>query len=158
MHLANATVIKSIMYIGGGLCPDHTKIYNVYAYHLEEDRWDSLPPLQQYFGVPVNITDKLTIISGHDSATHKVTNKVTTYIDNSWRNDIFPNLLIVRLDPTVVPHQSYIIVAGGKGDDDTVLDTIEVLDIITFQWRIVNTHLPQPMAAPSATMCGVVLF
>ena len=154
MHLAYATVIKSVMYIGGGVCPDDTKQYNVYAYHLEEDRWDSLPPLQQYYGVPVNITDKLTIISGRDSATNKATNKVTTFSDNSWRNDIFPNLLIARYEPAVVPHQSYIIVAGGVGDDDTVLDTIEVLDINTLQWRIVNTHLPQPMFAPSATMCG----
>ena len=154
MHLAYATVIKSIMYIGGGACPDRTKQYNVYAYHLEEDRWDSLPPLQQYYGVPVNITDKLTIISGRDSATRKTTNKVTTFIDNSWRNDMFPNLLIARCEPAVVPHQSYIIVAGGYDEDDTVLDTIEVLDINTLQWRIVNTHLPQPMYAPSATMCG----
>ena len=154
MYWAYATVIKSVMYIGGGGCPDHTKVYNVYAYHLEEDRWYSLPPLQQYGGVPVNVTDKLTIISGFDSATHKANNKVTTFSDNSWRNDIFPNLLIARSAPAVVPHQSYIIVAGGKGDDDTVLDTIEVLDINTLQWRIVNTHLPQPMYAPSATMCG----
>jgi len=117
---------------------------NVYAYHLEEDRWDCLPQLQQYFGVPVNIADKLTIISGCDSATDKVTSKVTTFSDDSWRNDIFPNLLIARLEPAVVPHQSYIIVAGGIGDDDTVLDTIEVLNITTLQWRIVNTHLPQP--------------
>ena len=154
MRIAYATVIKSVMYIGGGACPDRTKQYNVYAYHLEEDRWDSLPPLQQYFGVPVNITDKLTIISGFDSATHKATNKVTTFSDNSWRNDMFPNLLIARVRPAVVPHQSYIIVAGGEDDDDTVLDTIEVLDINTLQWRIVNTHLPQPMYVPSATMCG----
>ncbi|XP_065907210.1 uncharacterized protein [Dysidea avara] len=154
MRVAYATVIKSVMYIGGGVCPDRTKEYNVYAYHLEEDRWDSLPPLQQYYGVPVNITDKLTIIGGFDSATHKATNKVTTFSDNSWRNDMFPNLLIARVRPAVVPHQSYIIVAGGYGDDDTKLDTIEVLDINTLQWRIVNTHLPQPMGAPSATMCG----
>ncbi|XP_065908005.1 probable serine/threonine-protein kinase drkD isoform X2 [Dysidea avara] len=154
MYWAHATVIKSVMYIGGGVCPDRTKIYNVYAYHLEEDRWDSLPPLQQYCGVPVNITDKLTSISGYDSATHKATNKVTTFSDNSWRNDIFPNLLIARLCPAVVPYQSYIIVAGGYGDDGTLLDTIEVLDINILQWRIVNTHLPQPMCGPSATMCG----
>jgi len=98
------------MYIGGGDCPDEDKMDNVYAYHLEEDRWDSLPQLQQYLGVPVNITDKLTIIGGRDSTPpYKVTSKVTTFSENSWRNDIFPNLLIARVEPAVVPHQSYII-------------------------------------------------
>ena len=156
MRRAHATIINSIMYIGGGICPDKDKMENVYAYHLEEDRWDTLPPLQQYYGVPVNITDKLTIIGGCDSTTtNKVTSKVTTYNnDNTWRNDIFPNLLIARQWPAVVPHQSHIIVAGGRGDDNAVLDNIEVLELTTLQWRIVNTHLPEPMGVPSATMCS----
>ena len=79
MWEAHATIINTIMYIGGGKCPDKDKLKNVYAYHLKEDRWDTLPPLQQYGGVPVNITDKLTIIGGHDSTTHKATSKVTAY-------------------------------------------------------------------------------
>jgi len=158
MWRSYSTIINSIMYIGGGICADVDKMENVYAYHLEEDRWDCLPQLQQYYGVLVNITDKLTIIGGYDSAPpYKVTGKVTTFSDNSWRNDIFPNLLIARMMPAVAPHQSYIIVAGGIGDDGTVLDTIEVLDITTLQWKIVNTHLPQPMYATSATMCGELL-
>jgi len=152
MFRAYSTIINSIMYIGGGNCTDDEYVY---AYHLEEDRWDCLPQLQQFYGIPVNITDKLTIIGGYDSGPpYKATSKVTTFSDNSWRNDIFPNLLIARVLPAVVPHQSYIIVAGGYGDDDIVLDTIEVLNTTTLKWRIVNTHLPQPMYAPSATMCG----
>ena len=155
MWKAHATIINSIMYIGGGNCPDEIKMDNVYAYHLKEDRWDTLPFLQLYSGVPVNINNKLTIIGGCDSITHKVTSKVTTYSnDNTWRNDIFPNLLIARYWPAVVPHQSYIIVAGGHGDDDAALDTIEVLELTTLQWRIVNTHLPEPMGILSATMCS----
>ena len=155
MWMAHATIINSIMYIGGGSCPDKDKMLHVYAYHLKEDRWDTLPLLQQYLGVPVNINNKLTIIGGRDSTTHKVTSKVTTYSnDNTWRNDIFPNLLIARYWPAVVPHQSYIIVAGGHGDDDAALDTIEVLELTTLQWSIVNTHLPEPMGDPSATMCS----
>ena len=43
--------------------------------------------------------------------------------------------------------------AGGR-DDDAVLDTIEVLELKTLQWRIVNTHLPEPLWCSSATMCS----
>ena len=154
MYRAQATIINSIMYIGGGFCPDEDKMENLYAYHSKEDRWDTLPPLQQYCGIPVNITDKLTIIGGGDSTTNKVTSKLTTYNnDNTWRNDIFPNLLIARIFPAVVPHQSYIIVAGGYGEYNAALDTIEVLELATLLWKIVNTHLPKPMGASSATMC-----
>jgi len=96
MWAAYSTSINSIMCIGGGACCDGNKMENVYAYHLEEDRWDCLPQLQQYLGVPVNITDKLTIIGGHDSATNKVTSKVTTFGDISWRNDMFHNQQVLQ--------------------------------------------------------------
>ena len=152
MWRAHATIINSIMYIGGGTCSDVMEMYNVYAYHFEEDRWDCLPPLQQYYGVPVNITEKLTIIGGCDY-THKATNKVTAFSYNSWKNNIFPNLLMARLRPAVVSYKSKIIVAGGKDHDDKVHNNIEVLDITTLQWKIINIQLPEPMYAPSAAIC-----
>ena len=142
------------MYIGGGNCPEDNKMEYVYAYYLEENRWEGLPPLQQHGGVPVNIADKLNIIGGCNSYTYKVTPHVTTFSNSNWRNDIFPNLLIARHCPAVVPYQSYIIVVGGYGAADTVLNSIEVFDTSTLQWRIVNTYLPQPMGAPSAAVCG----
>ena len=161
MWWAHATVIDFIMYVGGGECRDDCNMLNVYAYHLIEDKWDILPPLRQYHGVPVSIAKKLTIIGGRDAAIpYKRTSRVTTFINGVWRNDLFPNLLTERSWPAVVSYQSYIIVAGGCGDDGTVLDTIEVLDIshAPLQWRIVNTQLPQPMYTPSATVCGESLI
>ena len=158
MYQAYATVINSTMYIGGGVCPDPSKEFTMYAYHLEEDRWSSLPPLQQTSGIPINISEKLTIVGGWDSNTNKATNKLTTFIDNSWKYDLFPNMLIARMWPAVVYHQSYVIVAGGYENDESLLDTIEVLDITALQWRIVNIHLPKPMGAPSATVCNELLL
>jgi len=157
MYGAHATIINSIMYIGGGNCPDRTKMFKCMclSFRRRHCSWDTLPPLQQYLGVPVNISDKLTIIGGCDSTPpYKVTSKVITFTSTSLKNDIFPNLLITRYWPAVVPHQSHIIVSGGHGDDDAELDTIEMMDLTTLQWRIVNTHPPEPMCGPSATMCG----
>ena len=153
MYLASATVINSTLYITGGACPNDTRnIYNVYKYKLNKNQWSVLPPLQQYYGVLVNVNDQLTIIGGRDRS-NKPTNLVTTYDDNSW-NNTYPNLSVARLEPAVVPYHQYVIVAGGEGDDDNVLDSIEVFDITKSHWMIVNTHLPEPMCRISATTCA----
>ena len=155
MYGAHATVINSMMYISGGYCPnDTTNMFNVYKYDLDKNQWSILPPLQQYYGIPVNIGDQLTIISGRCSTPpYKPTNLVTTYDDNSWSNT-YPNLSVARVWPAVVPYHQYVIVAGGLGDDDNVLDSIEVFDITKCHWMIVNTHLPEPMYQISATICS----
>ena len=152
MYGANATVINSTLYITGGECPnDHMNMYNVYKYQFDKNQWSVLPPLQQWYGVPVNMNDHLTVIGGLHH--NKPINLVTTYDDNSWSNT-YPNLSVARLLPAVVPYHQYVIVAGGQGDDDNLLDNIEVFDITKSHWMIVNTHLPQPMYQISATICS----
>ena len=154
MREAYATVINNSVYVTGGSCPNDTSnIINVYQYELDNNQWSVLPPLQQYYGIPVNINDELTVIGGHHSTTNKPTALVTTYSDNRW-NDTYPNLSVARSVPAVVPYHQYVIVAGGKGDDDNLMDSIEVLDITKCHWMIVNTHLPKPMYQISATTCG----
>ena len=75
-----------------------------------------------------------------------------TYSDNSW-NNTYPNLSVARANPAVISYHQYVIVAGGKGDDD-LLDSIEVFDVTKSHWMIVNTHLPEPMYQISATICA----
>ena len=154
MYGAHAAVINSTLYISGGLCPnDILNMCNVYKFELDKNQWSVLPPIQQYYGIPVNISDQLTIISGKCSTPpYKTTNLVTTYDDNSW-NNTYPNLSVARWWPAVVPYHQYVIVAGGKGDDN-LLDSIEVFDITKSHWMIVNTHLPKLMCAISSTICG----
>ena len=154
MREAYATVINNSVYVTGGSCPnDNSNIINVYQYELDNNQWSVLPPLQQYYGIPVNINDELTVIGGNHSTTHKPTALVTTYSDNRW-NDKYPNLSVARWLHAVVPYHQYVIVAGGKGDDDIALDSIEVFNIAKCHWMIVNTHLPKPMYQISATTCG----
>ena len=149
---AYSTVINSTLYITGGYCPNNTRNnYNVYKYEFDKNQWSVLPPLQHWYGVPVNMNDHLTVIGGQYN--NKPTNLVTTYDDNSW-NNTYPNLSVARWWPAVVPYHQYVIVAGGQGDDDNLLDSIEVFDITKSYWMIVNTHLPQPMYHMSATICG----
>ena len=152
---AYATVINSTLYITGGWCPnDNRNNFNVYKYEFDKDQWSVLPPLKQYYGVPVSINDQLTIISGRSSTPpHKAINWVVTFIDNIWEN-IYPNLSVARVMPAVVPYHQYVIVAGGLIDDGNILDSIEVFNITTSHWIIINAHLPQPMFRIFATMCA----
>ena len=152
---AYATVINTKLYINGGGCPnDIRNVYNVYKYELDKNQWSVLPPLQQYYGIPVNTDNQLTVIGGRHSTTHKPTTQVTTFTNNRWNNDTYPNLSVARVLPAVVPYHQYVIVAGGLVDDETALDTIEVLNVSSCHWMIVNTHLPQPMYRISATVCA----
>ena len=97
----------------------------------------------------------MVIIGGEHSTAKKPTNLVTTYDNdtNRW-NNVYPNLTVARSEPAVVPYDQHVIVAGGKSDSDTMLDTIEVLDITKSHWIIVNIHLPEPMYNIAATMCS----
>ena len=154
MYAAYATVINTTLYISGGVCPnDNRNKYNVYKYQLDKNQWSVLPPLQQYYGIPVNTDNQLTVIGGKHSTTHKPTAQVTTFTDNKWTTT-YPNLSVARWIPAVVPYHQYVIVAGGLCYDETTVDTIEVLDITMSHWMIVNTHLPLPMHQISATICA----
>ena len=151
---AYATVINTTLYISGGWCPNDDDMDNVYKYELDKNQWSVLPPLQQYYGFPVNTDNQLTVIGGYHSTTNKPTTQVTTFTNNRWNNDTYPNLSVARVHHAVVPYHQYVIVAGGLGDDKTAVDTIEVLNVSSCHWMIVNTHLPQPMYAISATVCA----
>ena len=155
MWRAQATVINTTLYISGGRCPNDTmNMYNVYKYELDKNQWSVLPPLQQYRGIPVNTDNQLTVIGGYHSTTHKPTTQVTTFTNNRWNNDTYPNLSVARVKYAVVPYHQYVIVAGGVVDDKTAVDTMEVLNVSSCHWMIVNTHLPEPMYRISATVCA----
>ena len=99
------------------------------------------------------IGGRLAIIGGRLSATKKITNKVSTFDEDSqtW-SSYYPDLLSVRSRPGVVSHLEHVIVAGGARraaeDDDTIIpqDDIEVLNWIeNSHWRKVSIKLPVPM-------------
>ena len=112
-----------------------------------------MPPSGHYYGIPHIIGGRLAIIGGRLSATKKMTNKVSTFVEDSqtW-SSYYPDLLSVRSRPGVVSHLEHVIVAGGGRptgeDDDTpvVQDDIEVLNWIdNSHWRNVSIKLPVPM-------------
>ena len=138
--------------------PDNDTYRYVYVYDINGNQWDRLPPPGQYAGRLQIINSNLTVIGGWDNTTRKITNKVTTYNNNSWKY-IYPNMIKPRNRPGVVTHLDYVIVAGGALDDKTFSDDIEVLNYKqSSHWVIARTKLPEPMALPSLTISDDLLY
>ena len=136
-----------------GDSPNEDAEHQVYEYNINTDQWGQLPPSGHYYGIPHIIGGRLAIIGGRLSATKKMTNKVSTFDEDSqtWTS-YYPDLLSVRSKPGVVIHLEHVVVAGGgrptAEDDDTpvVQDDIEVLNWIeNSHWRKVSIKLPVPM-------------
>ena len=141
-----------------GDAPDDNTRYYVYVYDINDNQWDRLPLPGQYMGTLQIVNSNLTVIGGGDNTTRKRTNKVTTYINNNWKN-IFPNMIKARDRPGAVTHLDYVIVAGGSLDDNTFSDNIEVLNYKqSSHWVIARMKLPEPMWVPSLTISNDLLY
>ena len=133
----------------------------IYVYDVNANQWGRLPPSGHYLGVPQIIGEKLAIIGGRLCATNKMTNKVSTFDEDSqtWIS-YYPNLLSVRSKPGVVSHLEHVIVGGGirptgEGSDTPVVqDDIEVLNWREENslWRKVSIKLPVPMFSFTPTI------
>ena len=141
------------VYVTGSDSPIEDAIHQVYVYDINTDQWGQLPPSGHYYGIPHTIGGKLVIIGGRLSATKKMTNKVSTFDEDSktWTS-YYPDLLSVRSRPGVVSHLEHVIVAGG-GLDDITHDDIEIFNWIdNSHWRKVPIKLPVPMYAFTPTI------
>ena len=153
LYGANVAVQYHKIYITGIDSPVADAYQQVYVYDINTDQWGQLPPSGHYYGIPHIIGGKLVIIGGRLFATKKMTNKVSTFDEDSltWTS-YYPNLLSVRSKPGVVSHLEHVIVAGGcrpvSENDDTLVvqDDIEIFNWIeNSHWRKVSIKLPVPM-------------
>ena len=141
-----------------GGAPDKGTYHDVYVYDINNNQWDRLPPPGQYRSALQIINSKLTVIGGVDNTTKKVTNKVTTYNNNSWSNE-YPNLLKARGRSGVLTHLDYVIVAGRGLHANTIYDDIELLDYQqSSHWVIARMKLPEVMWLPSLTISNNTLY
>ena len=152
LYYSNVALQHHKIYVTGD-SPVEDAQHQIYVYNINNDQWGQLPPSGHYYGIPHIVGGRLAIIGGRLSATKKMTNKVSTFDEDSqtWTS-YYPDLLSVRSKPGVVNHLEHVIVAGGARptaeDDDTpiALDDIEVLNWIeNSHWRKVSIKLPVPM-------------
>ena len=136
------------MYVCGGVCPgsDATLGQIVQVYDLDKATWTKLPPAPQYSSEAASINNHLVLIGGREAASSTISNMVSTWTEQGWQQDI-PAMPTKRLAPGVTTYGTYVVVAGGRAEDNqTLLNSIDVLNIATSQWSTpANLQLPRPM-------------
>ena len=137
-------VIARKVYVCSG-CSDVASANVVQVYDLDKATWTKLPPAPQYHSEAVVVNNQLVLIGGVKQSSKTITNMVSMWTGQGWRQDI-PAMPTRRLRPGVTMYNTYIIVAGGKGEDGAFLSSIDVMDVATWQWYTpANLQLPRPM-------------
>ena len=155
---ASAVLHNEKVHVMAGAAPDKDTYRYVYTYDIHSNHWDALPPPGHIMGVLQIIDGKLSVIGGRDTNADKVTNKVSTFINNNWTQQ-YPNMLKSRVRPGVATYSDSVIVAGGARDINTFYDDIELLCYKQSpHWIITNMNLPEPMAFISLTIADDLLY
>ena len=125
---------------------------------MKRQTWNLLPPSPQYYCQSVAMNNQLVLLGGREAASHGVTNLVSTWTGQDWQQAL-PPMPTKRARPGVITYHTFVVVAGGVTEDkQTVLSSIDILDITTRQWWTpLNLHLPQPMYAMQFTISSTHL-
>ena len=102
----------------------------IYSYGIKSDSWSHLPDCIHAGGSMAIIDGWLTTVGGYSySCTHS--NKLFSLSDEGssrrWTKK-FPLMPTKRSDTTAMCTGTALIVAGGRGEDDKVLSTVEVMN------------------------------
>ena len=142
--------------VSGNLAYFNSAGIGVHAYHVDEDKWTSLPDCtRQWYGFAV-INSLLTAVGGEKSPSREPTNTLTSLREGKWV-ELLPPMSTNRVKPAVVTtdNNNHVIVAGGEPELGvmTWLATVEVLNCSSLQWTSV-CDLPKPLSYIAATICN----
>ena len=131
----------------------------VYSYH-ETQGWNKLPDCPYESSPLVIINNMLTAVGGcrNGSCTNKLCTYSLTEAGNrrKWTEEL-PYMPTKRSHTSTLCTGAHLIVAGGKGEREVVLRTVEVLNIENYQWYSA-TDLPEPCWCSSMTVLDGLLF
>ena len=126
--------------------------HEVFAYSFAAKKWSELPKCpNRDFSLAV-VNGLLTAIGGETPNHGGVTNSLLSFTDNRWVKQ-FPPMPTKRWLTITLCSGKSLVVAGGIGEGDKYLSTVEVMDTQTLQWSTANS-LPHPLVQASATLCG----
>ena len=127
----------------------------IYSYdNTGEGKWHQLYKcLNQSCSLAI-VNRLLTAIGGCHK--YQYSSKLFSFEDQKWI-EMFPPMLTGRKWATTLNTDEVLIVAGGTGRGETVLSTVEVFKLESYQWVSV-ADLPFPMKFASAAFCGDHIF
>ena len=138
-------------YIGGGGGIDTAKVM-VYSRQPGTSTWTLLPSYESWrFGMSA-VNNKLVLVGGENTSSHKVTNVLGVWDEQSktWTHP-FPVMPTARVSPSVIGYLEWLIVAGGSGENGSRCRNVEILDTVSGQWYEVS-----PLPNPCGEMSSVV--
>ena len=145
---ATAVVIGGKIYVSGGLCVDVERAQLVQVYDTIAAEWTTLPPSPIYRSGSTSVNGQLTLIGGRDASTGEITNSTITWDEEKkqWIPKV-PPMPTKRYRPCIIHCNNLMLVAGGRAsDDETLLASVDVFNIDTFQWTTSSSFkLPLPM-------------
>ena len=143
---ASAIMINSNIYVYGGFCDNVVLARQVQVYDVNHNVWSTLLHTPQYGSQGVAINSRLVLIGGYEAVSEGITNLVSTWTGQEWQQDL-PPMPTKRGRPGVTTYHTFVVIAGGMAEDrQTLLISIDILNINTRQWWTpANLQLPRPM-------------
>ena len=128
--------------------------YHMYGYKIDAHTWLQLPQCVSIKCPSVIINSILTLIGGEfaGSITNRLFSLTEEGSERKWTK-YFPSMPTKRYGSSALSTGTSLIVAGGVGIQNTLLATIEVMDIETQQW-FTATDLPKPVHTSSLVQVG----
>ena len=126
---------------------------SVYRYEWSTEKWDKLPQCPYSYSALVIIDGALTAVGGYDRPHY--TNELFTLRQRRWVEEL-PPMKTARSIPAVVSTSDgeyVLVIGGGGGGYGRHTTTVELFQVSSRRWSEL-THLPRPLALPSATICG----
>ena len=155
-----ATIHNSKVYISAFYRDRNGKlITSILVYTSDEFKWSTLP--EQRPGAAIAVVIKhVTLIGGRDVSTGQITNTLSTWHEEESRwKQVLPPMPTGRYRPSVIYHQNFLLVTGGLAEDDSVLNTTDVLDLTTMMWSTPEgLNLPVPLWRHHLVLCGEYLY
>ena len=131
----------------------------VFCYTISSSSWSQLPDCPTLLCPSVVICRLLTVVGGCICGARTITNQLFSLTGEGSRRrwtEKFPPMPTKRYGTIVLCTETALIVAGGE-NDESKLRTVEVMDIVTFQWSTA-AHLPQPLSHAPASVCGDQIY
>ena len=130
----------------------------VLVFPTNDLKWSTLS--KQPSAAAIAVADSHIAVIGGEDVSGKFTNTLSTWYEEKgqWKQ-VLPPMPTGRYSPAVISHDNLLLVTGGLVEDDSVLNTTDVLDLTTMKWSTPEgLNLPVPLRRHHLALCGEYLY